>query len=284
MAIALCACGPQLETLASQRHYREAVCAANDGSGDDRAYVHRKLIADLDPKLHVEVVSSHQVRNALDGLGDLDQITERVRFLRVRLESNVVPIDSVGAEIAITAKHQLAGAPIDWSVLAAITGEQLPPPETYSTYVHPGTFWKGLAAFFTAGISLKFTTFRKRTYAAEPSDAAYERTAPTAYRLRAAMLGGRGCDRAPSRTKGSGMTCTWFVALDPSTVDPLQLEIAFAYAANRQPDTHHTWRDPESCTVTQTTTVPLGRLRELGDRTMRTYGSRMRPLRELAVR
>ena len=275
-------CGPQLETLASQHHYREAVCAAADGSSDDRAFVRRTLVADLNPQLHVDVVRPDQIDRALGGRGDLDRITGRARFVRVRLETNVLPVDDLDANIAFTSKGVVVGAPIEWSTLAAITDERLPLQETYSTYAHRGTAWRGVAAFFTLGMSLPFTTFRTRTYFTDAPLPVYERTAPAAFRLRAAMLEGRGCRDAPSLSSGHGVTCTWYAALDRKTAGPIQLDLSLAYASKRAPG-RGSWRSPETCRVSHTIAIPLGTVRDLETRTTKTFGSRTRALRELTL-
>ncbi len=275
-------CGPQLQTLASQHHYREAVCAAADGSGDDRDFVRRALVGDLNPQLHVEVVRPDQLDRALAGRGDLDRITGRVRFVRVRLETNVLPVDDLDADITFTSNGVVVAAPIEWSTLAAITEEKLPPQETYSTYAHSGTAWRGLAAFFTLGMSLPFTTFRKRSYSADAPLPVYERTAPAAFRLRAAMLDGHGCRHSLARTSGNGLTCTWYAALDPATAGPIQLDLTLAYSAQRVRH-RDSWRTQDGCRVTHPIAIQLGEIRTLEARTTRTFGPRMRPLRELTL-
>ncbi len=136
-----------------------------------------------------------------------------------------------------------------------------------------------MLAFFTFGMSLPFTRFTKRTYTTEAPAAVYERTAPAAYRLRTAMDGGGGCRRAPARTRGTGVSCTWYAALDPTATGPVQLEVTLAFTANRVESTR--WRSSNTCRVSRTTTIRFGPLHDLEARTTRTFGTSLRPLREL---
>lgn len=272
--IVVVGCGPRLETLTSQHHYREAVCAAADGSSGDRAYVGGALIRDLDPSVHVEVIERAHLAHALDQRGDPDEISRRARFVRVRLESNVIPVDDVDAGIAFTAGGRTVGAPVTWPILAMITGERLPPQVPYSTYAHRGTYAKLLLAFVTGGVSLLYVPFRRRSYLEDAPRSEYLKVAPAASALRDAMQPDR-CTSLPGRD-GLGMSCTWYAAIDPSVEGPLELELAVAYAARRV--TH----DP-ACRLQRSYTIPLGDARELATRMPRTFGPRMRPLRELTL-
>ena len=75
------------------------------------------------------------------------------------------------------------------------------------------------------------------------------------------------------------MSCTWYAAIDPTTTGPVQLEVTLAFTAKRLDSSH--WRSSNACRVSHTTTIELGPFHDLDARTARTFGTRMRPLREL---
>ncbi|MBA2540400.1 MAG: hypothetical protein H0V17_12240 [Deltaproteobacteria bacterium] len=279
LALALVGCGPNLQTLASKRHYREAVCAANDGSGDDRAFVRRALTKDADPHIHVEVVRHDQLARALAGAssGERDRIAGRAQFVRVQLRTHVVPVDGLDASVDLVEPGGGSlGHPATWEQLAEVTGEKLPPKQTHSSYLHGGTLLRGAAAFFTLGLSLPFTTFRRRSYETDAPDEAYLMSAPLAHALRDATAYGGGCRAVPSRSTGHGLACTWYLAIDPADRQrEVALSVSLAYRSARKTEGH--------CAVRETQTIKLGRIDALAQRTTKTFGPRMRALRDFTI-
>jgi len=252
--LALAACGPPLAPLLEHRHYREAICAGADGFAGDRAAVRRALAANAEAQLHVEMVPVASVA---------ELVTGRVRFARVRLQTNALPVDNMQASAAIS--H---GAHVDWRVLAAATGEQLPPNRIAYTYLNGNTMLKGLAAMLTFGASLPFTRFEQRAVEVAPTPTDYLAIAPHATALHAVMTE-RGCGDVG--LAGTGLSCEWLVAIDAAPADDIVLDLAVDYVAHR-----HDPDDRDACRVGDTIRIPLGRAGELDATTARMFGPRAR--------
>src|SRR5688572_19465624 len=89
----LAGCGPSLSGLVREKHYREAVCAAHDGSDSDKRAVARALGVDAGLYVHVHVVPKEELRAIL---GDAtDKVSARAQLARVRVQSNRLPVDEV---------------------------------------------------------------------------------------------------------------------------------------------------------------------------------------------
>src|SRR5262245_21052689 len=84
-------CGPNLQSLVRAKHYREAICAGEEGNDGDRNLVGQALDKDADLLLHMHVVSNDELRPVL---GDkTDAAMSRARLVRVNMQSNVLPLD-----------------------------------------------------------------------------------------------------------------------------------------------------------------------------------------------
>lgn len=57
MAVILGGCGPSMSSLVVNKHYREAICAANDGGDGARANVATAVATDSELYLHIHVLS-----------------------------------------------------------------------------------------------------------------------------------------------------------------------------------------------------------------------------------
>lgn len=269
LVVAMAGCAPQLSQLVEHHHYREAVCAAHDGSASDRTRVSRSIARDANAHLHVEMVQPPHLENVL---GPGDTLNAVARFARVRLQLDVIPVDRVDATIELRdAKGERAAVPVAPMTLATMTGEPLPLPIQHATYLHSGTFWRVLGAVATVGLSLPFTRFTQRVYAVEPPGEAYRAEAPRAYELWLAMPN-RGCTVVPSRigTKSQGLSCEWFIAILALPATSVKLDVTLAYSANRLRG--------DACDLSETTSIPLGRVDELALVTSRRFGARMRRL------
>ncbi|MBA3540030.1 MAG: hypothetical protein H0T79_10410, partial [Deltaproteobacteria bacterium] len=228
---------------------------------------------------HVEMVRAEHLERLLGSA--TDDVNRRARFARVRVQTNVLPVDEVRPRIALShADRSRAGTPITWSALAAATHERLPPQVTRSTYMHLGTIAKAVGAFFTLGMSLPFTTFTTRQVLVDAPDEAYLALAPLAHALHTAMQRSQPCSIIPAREGGGvGAACEWFVMLDP---DPraVQLDVTLTYVAQRN---HQRYAPPKSCVLEATASIELGRVDELDARTAQLFGLRTRTLGQLAI-
>lgn len=265
-------CGPQLDQLVAKRHYREAICAAHDGSAGDRDAVQRALAADARALVHVDMMRTEQLARVV---GDAaEAVTRRARFARIRVRTDVLPVDDLEVAAAFTrGGRELASVPVNWSSLAAATGEPLPPQVARTTYAHPGTTLKVLGAVLTAGALLPFIRFDQREILVDAPRSEYDKLAPRASALLDAMAEYRFCVEGSAR----GISCSWFVAIggiDPSA--RIQLDVMLRYRAKRT-------RYPDACTVEQTISIPLGRVAELDATTARIFGSQMRPLAAVGI-
>jgi hypothetical protein len=268
-------CGPQLDQLVSRHHYREAICAAHDGSTEDRTHVIRALAADAGTHLHVDMIGAEHLEPLLgDATGD---VMRRTRFARVRVQTNLLPVDDL--HVAVAFSHGGGGpasTPVGWTSLARATRERLPPKVRRSTYLHGGSALKALGALVTLGASLPFTTFRTRVVEVDAPDSAYRTFAPLAHALHRAMAGHTPCRAVPADgDRAVGTSCTWYLAIEPDHERRLRLDVTATYSAKRLR------RHDEHCVVEQTASIPLGRVVDLDATTDRLFGARMRELAEL---
>ncbi len=275
LTVVLGACGPSVRSLVAQRHYREAVCAAHDGSDRDRALVGRALDVDAGLLAHVHVMTDDELRAAL-GPG-FSTVTVRGKLVRVVAQSDLLPLDTLDLSVAFTAEGgRLAALPATWETLAWATRETLPPHRTSQTYATGGNVLRGAAAFFTLGFSLLFSDFRPDTVAVEAPLSEYERLAPIATRLHATTERA-GCANH-SLTAGAGQRCEWYFVLDAVSRDPVTLELAVRYAAMRAGGAE---AEPESCALTRRFRMPLGPPAEIAAQTRARFGDTARPVTEL---
>jgi hypothetical protein len=280
--LALVGCGPSLTTLTKHHHYREAVCAAEDGSNDDRDHVRRALARDADVHVHVALIDEVHLSGVIGP--HARELSRRMQLARIQLTTNTLPIDELSGSVDMLGDGKPLTSAVTWETLAAATGEKLPPKRTDSTYLTGGNFLRGVGVFFTFGMSLPFTRFRPQSYEVDAPHHEYERMAPLSTALQDAMHP-RGCSPRRGRGGGIGLACTFYVAIDPTASDrDVRLEVEVAYLAKRDRRNEYDWRD-ERCRVQQRASIPLGRLRELDLRIARMFGPherpRMRVLREL---
>src|SRR5690242_3786553 len=148
-SFALGGCGPSLQSLVQAKHYREAICAGQEGNDDDRKLVGQALDKDADLFLHIHVVSNDELGPVL-GL-TTEAAAKRGRIIRVKLQSNVLPVDKLELNGSFTTDEGRTAAVIaDWPSLAWITNEKLPQQQVEKTYMTGENFLKGSAAVLTA--------------------------------------------------------------------------------------------------------------------------------------
>jgi hypothetical protein len=273
--LVLAACGPQLDRLVEQRHYREAICAASDGSAEDRDVVKRALAADAGVLVHVEMIRAEHLWPLLGS--STDDVMQRARFARVRVQSNQLPVDDIDIDVAFLHDREPASLPISWTSLASATAERLPDKRTRRTYNHPGTYLKAIGALFTFGLSLALID--ERTVEVDAPDSAYRGTAPRAHALRHAMLEARSCAERPAfHGRATGVSCEWYVAIDPAPQRELSLEVTVRYAAAREQR-----HGSDRCRLAETSTIRLGPAADLDAKTSWLFGPRMRELSRLTI-
>lgn len=282
-ALLLCAafvlggCGPSLQSLVQAKHYREAICAAHDGDAEARRMVGRVLDKDADLHLHVHVVSKDELRPIL---GDATDATiARGRLLRVGVQSNVLPIDSLWLQGSfVTDAGRTAGLVAGWSTLALITNEKLPPNRVEQTYVTGENFLKGAGVLFTFGWSLLFTNFNPGNVEVQAPYSEFLRMAPHASALHNTTATAR-CT-AIGAADGAGQKCTWYFVLDNISRTPVAFELETSYGSLRQtgkrsPDVE------EKCLVKRPIRVPLGKPEDIEKISRDLFGAKMQPVRSL---
>lgn len=229
--LALSGCGPSVAGLVKDRHYKEAICAGQEGSWSTREMVGRALDADAALLIHAHVASADELRAVLGG--STDQVLERARLVRVSAQSNVLPIDALGIHAAfMTGRGQRAAVIANWTTLAWLTQEKLPPKRVEETYVTGENVLKGGAAVLTLGLSLLFTDFEPGYVEVDAPLSEFERIAPLASRLHRTTERG-GCLDITLSASGAGQRCTWYFLVDNISRAPVSLELTTRYVAQR---------------------------------------------------
>lgn len=283
IAVSTLACGPSVRALVADRHYREAVCAADEGR--EAELVGRALDSDANIVLHAQVIDGAEVRAALSGpevrsgrVGLTGRDDGDAVLLRISAQSDTLPIDTIELSVIAGALDGRAVAlGTSWGALAWATGEPLPPRRLVDTYITGANALRAGAALMTAGLSLLFTRFRSETVSADPLPADYERVAPRASRLHA-LTSRAGCFPHESGAAG-GVRCEWFFVYASRSDAPLAVVLTARYAADRT-DPEHTLRSV--CAVTRRAHFTLGARATLAADLDARFGPRSRALRELA--
>ncbi|UQA55425.1 hypothetical protein [Polyangium aurulentum] len=278
-------CGPSLGGLIEAKHYREAICAATDGTEGARAEVASALDKDADLQVHVHVVTAEELQPVLGSA--TEKVIERGRLARVMVDSNVLPVDTLEIEASfVTDGGFVAGLDAGWEALAWVTQEKLPGRHREETYATPGNLLRGGAAVLTLGLSLLFTDFQPGMVEVDAPPSEFARMAPLATRLRATTERG-GCKSAampaPSSAAGAGQRCTFYFVLDNVSRMPVLLELKARYAATRHNAESLAYTHRE-CAVERTFRVPLGPPAGIEEAARRKFGTRMRAVGEVAAR
>lgn len=254
LALGLVGCGPSLPALLSHRHYREAICAAEEGGEATGEAVGRSLDADAETSVNVHFVTDEALRAALGA--QAEGVLSRARIARVVAQTNVLPVDDLSLTARfVTDEGREAARPAAWESLAWATRETLPPPRRGQTWLTGDNVLRGSAAVLTGGISLLFAPFRQETVQREASPSEYARLAPMATRLRETTQRA-GCERHALSTRGAaGVRCTWYFVIDNASRDPVWLEITARYDSVRPGPDPHSLRH---CALERRARIPLG--------------------------
>ena len=269
-------CAPTFSQLVEHKHYREALCAAVEE--DYRDEVADALSLDADLHLHVHRVEHEELERAI-GFDGASEVGKRAEFVRVRFQSNAIPVDGYGVKVWFEgdARGGVQSAPVDWKSLAFATGERLPPKVYGKRYDTGENLLIGTAAVFTVGFSFLFTGwFKPRTVASQAPRSEFLRYAPLATALHDEMTAELPCSPFQSKTHQS-KRCEQFFVLDSGTATDWSLHVEQAFAANRIPKGEYD--DDEVCRVSTTDTVPIG---PTARDTRSVFARRMTPLSDLA--
>jgi hypothetical protein len=280
-------CGPSLRGLVTAKHYREAICAAHDGSEAEQKTVLRALNEDAGIHVHVHVLSADELRPVLgDSTG---AVSKRAQLARVRAQSNALPIDQLTLDVSWkTARGEIAALPVAWESLALATREKLPPRRKVSTYLTGWNLLKLGGAIFTGGLSLPFTEFNAEIVEVDAPLHEYQESAPLASALLASMPSG-GCRRPRTTAAGAdppGQICDWYFVIDQLSGAPIELEVRSRYTAMRRGgDLSDTTERglKKRCYVERASRISLGETRTLTETSRAMFGARMAPLGEVAV-
>lgn len=271
-------CAPTLGQLVEHKHYREAVCAGVDEEEPD--VVADALSEDANLHLHLRTVRGDELARVVP-LEALPVIERRARFVRVRLQSNAIPVDGYGVRLRFESAHEgsAAAAPVDWQSLAYATDEKLPPKVAGSTYLTGENFLKGTGAFFTLGFSLIFTGgFNPAATTVNAPRSDYVRYAPHATALHDEMARDETC-RSLGASTHQQKRCEMFFVLDGDPQVDWVVRVEQAFVSNRLGVDRY---DGEGvCMVSTSHAVPLGSADEgIG----RVFGEEMRRLSAISAR
>ena len=271
-------CGPSLKELLPQKHYREAVCEAHDGSEGDRGEVLRALAADADVSLHVYAMTTDELRSLL---GDAtDSIGSRATFARVRVQTNALPVDGLDVVAAVASEGAMA-EPVTWDSLAKVTNEPLPPHRIAKSYATVGN----AVAVLTLGLSLLFGVGGdSRNVEVDAPHSDYLKMAPRATALHDAF-GRAGCSGVSSSGATAGKSCDGYFIIDATKSAPVRLEVAVRYMALREGgriDDPPRYAEKKRCELTSKSVVPLGRANGLAGTVKAVFGQGPRRLADVA--
>jgi len=270
-------CGPSLQSLVQAKHYREAIAAGQEGNDDDRKIVGRALDKDTDLLVHVHVVSNDELAPLLGE--ETKAATKRARIIRVKLQSNVLPVDKLELNGTFTTEEGRTAAVIaDWQSLAWITNEKLPEQRVEKTYLTGENFLKGSAAVLTAGLSLLFTDFRPGSVVVDAPLSEFEAMAPPASALHR-EAGRSGCANV-GMAEGSGQRCTWYFVLDGVSISAVALDIDTRYVSTRENANSYNVED-STCALQRHIHLPLGTPENIEKLTRKRFGSQMVSVRSL---
>jgi hypothetical protein len=274
-------CGPSIPTLLRDHHHREAICAGFDGRASDRAQVAAALAAESELYLHVHVLTPDELLPVLVDQVSAVEVAGRADLVRVKVRTNVLPVDELEVEVTFRAEGSALGAaPASMETLAWATGETLPPPVRRRTYLTRRNVGRAVGAFFTGGMSLLFRPLSAEERLVDPPLEEYRRVAPRATALAERMIRPHcrdlGFPAAGNERSGTGRDCTGYYVIErPSGGSRVRLEVVERFRAARIGD------EAERCEITSTTSIDLSSPESLGAATRRLFGTSMRRASEI---
>lgn len=289
-AMTLSACGPSVSYLVEKKHYREAICAAQDGSNSNKEFVRKALANDSEIYFHAYVLGEDELKPIL---GDSTaEVMSRAHFVQINIQGNTLPIErtfaSVGFKRGLTTN---VASNISWDSLAWVTKETLPPKHTRSTYATGDNILKGIGVFLSAGLLLPFVSFKEGAYEVDAPIEEYKAKAPKATALYQS-LPSRGCVAtslgSPNGVDASsGLDCSSIYVLQRQPGSNWSAIVSLAYLTARlkgDVDDGSGRGQTKRCMLERTSEIPLGEDSQLGSITRQKFKADvMRPIREVEI-
>lgn len=263
----LSACAPRLPDLIADRHYAEALQAADQiGDAAQKEQLVEAMMRDIAPQVHISI---GQLAGPNKNGMSLSVLRVRVAGNALDLDGDLLRVESLNAGVV----------PAELQSLAARAGERVP--ACYDVKTSDAALIVGtIAAILTVGV-LQFGSRDRRIC---PSQEEWNRALPLALALKAQLH--HGCE-PPSQ--GKNLQCTFDFLLPPSitpdsqssSLGTIPLSFRFEFAV-RRPETRRRIGSSFSLTRRYELTLPAGP--ELAGVLAERFGDAFRPLREAAQR
>lgn len=263
----LSACAPRLPDLIADRHYGEAMQAADQrGDAAQREQLVDAMMRDLAPQVHISVGQ----------LVAASQSGQPLSVLRVRVAGNGLPLSG---DILLVENLTAVVVPAELKSLASRVGERVP--ECYDSKANDAEKIAGaIVTILTFGV-FRFGSSDRRIC---PSQKEWNQALPMALAIKAQIR--YGCE---PRARSQGMQCTFDFLLPPlvspdsqsSSYGDIPLAFTFEFAV-RRPETRRRISSTFSLTRRYELTLPAGK--DLSGVLAERYGSGFRPLPEAAQR
>lgn len=267
LVASLSACAPRLPDLIADRHYAEALQAADQiGDAAQSEQLVDALMRDIAPQVHISI---GQLAGPNKNGVSLSVLRVRVAGNRPDLSGDLLHVENLTAVIV----------PAELKSLAARAGERVP--ECYDYKTSDAALIVGtVASLLTLGI-LSFGSGDRRIC---PSQAEWNRALPLALAMKAQLH--HGCEPP---AQGKNLQCTFDFLLPPSltpdsqssSYGPIPLSFRFEFAV-RRPETRRRIGSTFSLTRRYELTLPSGP--ELAGVLAERFGAAFRPLHEAAQR
>lgn len=265
LAAGLSACAPRLPDLIADRHYAEALQAADQiGDAQQREQLVEAMMRDIAPQVHVSIGQ----------LAGPNKKGVNLAVLRVRVAGNGLPLHG---DILHVENLTAVIVPAELKSLAARVGERVP--ECYDSKTSDAAVIVGaVATILTFGI-FRFGSGDRRIC---PSQEEWNRALPLALAMKSQLH--HGCEPP---AQGKNLQCTFDFLLPPSlnpdsqisSLGAISLSFRFEFAV-RRPETRRRISSTFSLTRRYELTLPSGT--ELSGVLGERFGSTFRPLAEVA--
>jgi len=255
--LGLTACGPNLQSLVSHRHYREAICAT-EGDAAQRD-VARAIGDDADLHFHLHRVTEAELRDVLPE--ETPVVLSRGDLVRLRVVSQGLPIDGYALTAQLEDRRGAGEAELaSWASLAKLTGEKLPGRHVDKTYATGRNVLLGLGTLLTAGLPLLFTGgsyFKPGYVSVAPGHSEYSRVAPLTTKLHDAIAF-NGCEPRDAVDGGHvHARCDAYFVVSNLDRGRWQLRIGQVFVADRIGVEEYAREDERVCRLAREDVIPL---------------------------